>query len=316
MNPLAGLAALAAVVPLVAFIRLRRRARRVRSALRLGSPRSFSGAVVVSAIVVLAGLVGVASTQPVLLDTKPRYVRTDAEAFVVFDITRSMLAREGASAPTRLERAREAAREIRADLADLPVGIASFTNRAVPHLFPTSSRPIFSAALERVIRVENPPPDASEAALVTAFDALAPLATHNFFSPDARSRVAVVLTDGESRPVVGATISALRADPPVRLVIVRVWSLQERIFRESGEADPAYEPDPTSTATLQAFADAVDAPLFDEGETRAAAGAMRRLLGEGPRVQQGEEVTARPLAAWAIGFAVVPLAYLLWRRNF
>jgi len=101
----------------------------------------------------------------------------------------------------------------------------------------------------------------------------------------------------------------------VQLVIVRFWSPGERLFRVGGEADPAYEPDPASTSTLEAFADAVGAPLFDERQTRAAARAVRRLLGEGPRVPQGEEVTARPLAAWAIGFAVVPLAYLLWRRN-
>jgi hypothetical protein len=315
VNPFAALAAVAVVVPLLAYFGTQRRGRRVRAALRLRRPPRRSGAFVVAAIVVLAGLVGIASAQPVLLETKPRYERTDAEAFMVFDITRSMLARQSPEGPIRLERAVAAARDLRTKLGDVPVGIASFTNRAVPHLFPTASRPIYSAALSRVVAIERPPPDDTEAALVTTLDALAPLASHNFFSPESRRRVAIVLTDGESRPVAPATIRALTGEPPVRLVIVRFWSENERIFRAGGGIDATYETDPESGQRLAAFADAAEAQVFDESDVGAAARAARRLLGTGPKVQQGHEVSAKPLTAWVIGLAFLPLVYLLWRRN-
>jgi hypothetical protein len=315
VNPLAALAAVAVVAPLLAYWRMQRRGRRVRAALRLRRPRGRSGALVVASMVLLASLVGLAVAQPVLLETKPRYERTDAEAFVVFDVTRSMLARRGAEEPIRLERAVRAARELRQALGDVPVGIASFTNRAVPHLFPTASKPIFTAALPRVVGIERPPPDTSEAAVVTALDALAPLASHNFFSPEARRRIAIVLTDGESRPVAPATIRALAGEPPVRLVIVRFWSEKERIFRARSAVDATYETDPESSRRLAAFADAVGAQVFDETELGDAARAARQLAGTGAKVQRGQQVSAKPLTAWAIGLAFVPLVYLLWRRN-
>jgi hypothetical protein len=96
---------------------------------------------------------------------------------------------------------------------------------------------------------------------------------------------------------------------------VRFWSEKERIFRAQGVADPTYQADPESSRRLAAFADAVKAQVFDESEAGSAGPAARRLLGSGEKVEQGREVSAKPLTAWAIGLAFVPLAYLLWRRN-
>ena len=182
-------------------------------------------------------------------------------------------------------------------------------------MFPTPNLALFGSGLRRSIAIERPAPDRSEQALVTAFDSLAPLQTHKFFSPDAERRVAVVLTDGETRPVSPATLRALRGRPRIDLLIVRFWSERERIFRPRVEIDAQYEPDPGSTATLVAFADAVGAQVFGEDDAAAVARELRRLLGRGEPAIVGEEVSARPLAAWVVALALVPLGFLLARRN-
>jgi von Willebrand factor type A domain len=251
VNPIAALAALAGLVPVAAWWWLDRRGRRVRSALGLPPPRRASRLLLVAAIVALALLVGAASAQPVLLESQPLKVRTDAEAYFVIDITRSMLASAGRDEPTRLERARGAARRLRAAVPDVPVGIASFTNRIVPHIFPTPNAAVFDSGLVRSIEIDRPVPDTGTGALLTAFDALAPLQTHNFFSPDATRRVAVVFTDGESQPVSTATIRALRAQPRLDLLLVRFWSEGERIHRPRLAIDRRYRTEPQSTALLE-----------------------------------------------------------------
>jgi hypothetical protein len=315
VNPLAGLAFLAVLLPLAAFWRVRRRGRRVRAALGLPPPPRRSGVLALTAIVLLAALVGAASAQPVIVESQPRYLRDDAEAYFVVDITRSMLASASPTAPTRLERARVFAERVRAAVPDVPSGIASFTNRLVPHVFPTPSLALFGSGLRRSIAIERPAPDRSEQALVTAFDSLAPLQTHNFFSPDADRRVAVVLTDGETRPVSPETLRALRARPRIDLLIVRFWSQRERIFRPRLEIDAQYRPDPASTATLAAFAGAAGARVFGEDDAGAVARELRRLLGRGEPAIAGEEVSARPLTAWVVALTAVPLGFLLARRN-
>jgi hypothetical protein len=303
------------LLPLAAFWVVQRRGARARAALGLTAPPRRSTVLALAAIVLLAGLVGVASAQPVVVGSEPRLVRTDAEVYFVFDITRSMLASAGPREPNRLERARTFALRVRDELPDVPSGIASFTNRLVPHVFPTSSLGLFSSGLDRSLAIERPAPDRSEQALVTAFDSLAPLHTHNFFSPAAESRVAVVLTDGESQPVSPATLQALRATPRVDLLLVRFWSPRERIFRPRLGLDRQYEPDPASTATFASLADSVDARVYAEGDEAAVTREVRRLVGRGEPVVVGREASEMPLSAWILAAGIVPLGYLLLRRN-
>jgi hypothetical protein len=54
-----------------------------------------------------------------------------------------MLASEGRGEPTRYERARAGATELQRGLGDIPVGLASFTDRVLPHLFPTVDERVF-----------------------------------------------------------------------------------------------------------------------------------------------------------------------------
>jgi hypothetical protein len=315
VHPEAAVVVLAVALPLAALWLAQRRKRAVRSALGLSPPGRGATRLGIAAIAALAALVAAATAQPVLLRQEPIHVRQDAQAYVVVDVTRSMLAAGSADGPTRLERALDAAARIRAAVPDVPVGLASFTNRTVPHVFPTTDPSVFGTGLRRSIGVEHPPPDRGVGAVLTAFDALAPLQTHNFFARAATRRVAVVLTDGETNPVDRSTIDELRADPPLDLVLVRLWDERERIFRPRVAADRTYATDPRSTSVLRSFAAATGAKLFDERQLDEAADTVRRLLGRGQTSEAGTEVSARSLAGWTFALAFVPLGYLLWRRN-
>jgi hypothetical protein len=238
----------------------------------------------------------------------------DAEAYIVIDITRSMLASTGKDEPTRLDRARSIAGRLRAAVPDVPVGIASFTNRVVPHVFPTTDPAVFSAGLERSIGVESPPPDTGDGALLTALDSLAPLQTHRFFSPAATRQVAVVLTDGETLPLSQATEDALRGGR-LDLMFVRLWSERERIHAPQIALDARYRADPASTVVYDEIVRALGARAFPEGDVAEAASELRRRLGRGEAVVTGHEAGGRQLSGWAAALAALPLAYVLRRRN-
>src|SRR5207245_1127951 len=79
-----------------------------------------------------------AGTQPTLVRRSQHHVRKDAQAWFVLDTSLSMKAAAGPAAPTRFERAQALAIRLRRKLGDVPVGIASITDRALPHLFPTA----------------------------------------------------------------------------------------------------------------------------------------------------------------------------------
>jgi hypothetical protein len=315
VHPHALLLALVGIVPLAAFAVVQRRGRRVRRSLGLQPPPRRSPALVAAAISAIALLLGLASAGPVLLRSDPVRTRTDAEAYIVLDITRSMLASGGKGEPTRLERARSIATRLRRAVPDVPVGIASFTNRIVPHVFPTIDPAVFAAGLERSIEIESPPPDTGDGALLTALDSLGPLQTHRFFAPSAQRQVAVVLTDGETLPLSQATEDALRSAARLELLFVRIWSEQERIHEPRIALDTRYRSDPGSTAVYEDIVRAVGGRAFAEGEVGAAASTLRRRLGRGEAVVTGHEASGRQLAGWAVALAALPLAYVLRRRN-
>ena len=315
VHPLAALVGLAVVLPLVALWLTSRRTGRVRATLRLPAGRRRPAVALVGAVLVVALLVSLAAANPVLLQREPLHARTDAEAYVVVDITRSMLASRSAEGATRISRARSIARDVRAAASDVPFGLASFTNRVVPHVFPTLDAAVFGSGLEAAVAIEQPPPDRAPGAVLTAFDALAALQTHNFYTQSASRRVAVVLTDGETNPVRAETIEALRTRPRLDLVVIRLWDERERIHHPRRADDRAYRPAAESTTTLAGFAAATGAAVFDETETDRAATAVRRLLGTGEATRSGDEVSAHSLAGFTFALAFVPLGYVLWRRN-
>jgi hypothetical protein len=314
LTPQGAALGLLVVVPLVALIRVERRAQRIRSSLALPEPRLRTRLPEAILTCVLVGLLALAAAQPVLATKRTQAVRTDAEAFFVFDISRSMLAGASRGKPTRLERSKTLAKELRRRLGDVPVGIASLTDRVLPHLFPTPDQATFAATVDRSVDVEHPPPSGFDIR-ATTLGALATVTTTGFFSPPAQRRVLVVFTDGETRPVAPPRFAAaLRRPPGIKLFFVQVWDANERIYT-TGLPDPGYLPDPTSGTTIRELASAAGGRVFSEHELPRVVDAARSYVGEPGVSTTIQQRGRRPLAPWAVALALVPLGLLLMRQN-
>jgi len=315
LTPLGVLLGLGLVVPLVALFRSRRKAEKVRGVLGVEQPRRRAVAVPVSALLVGGVLLGLAAAQPVFEWTRDRTVRTDAEAFVVLDVSRSMLAQRDLDSPQRIERAKAAATSIRAALSDVPVGVATLTDRVLPHLFPSTDHEVFEATLERSIGIENPPPRASFATGATSLNALATLRGLRYFTPKSTERLAIVLTDGESQPVSNARLGGLfRRTPAIDVVFVQFWDEGERVFTR-GVPEPQYLPDSSARSVLDRLAASTQGAVYSEAQVDAAEGKARELLGSGPSVVTGEHAGQLALAPYLAFAALFPFGLLLWRRD-
>ena len=315
LTPLGALLAAGIVVPLVAMLRARRKAERVRDGLGVRSPGRRALALPLAALVAGAALLGLAAAQPVVEWTSDQRMRTDAEAFVVLDVSRSMLAQADPEAPMRIDRAKAAASSIRASLADVPVGVASLTDRVLPHLFPSADAEVFEATLERALSIERPPPRSSFATGATSLNALATLRGLRYFTPAAKERIAIVLTDGESQPVANARLGGLlRRDPAIDIVFVQFWDEDERVFTR-GVPEPQYLADPSARATLDRLAASANGAVYSEAQLGAATRTSRELLGSGPSVVHGEEAGQLALAPYLALAALLPFGLLLWRRD-
>src|SRR5262245_56334578 len=265
LTPVASLFALLAVVPIAVFAGRRRRAGRIRAALGLDGIEGRSWIALAACLAAVPILVGGAAAQPVVTSARTIQERSDAEVFVVLDTSRSMLASKGSGEPTRFERARDDAIDLQHELGDIPVGLASFTDRVLPHLFPTVDERVFRDTAVDSMGIERPPPSTSFGTNVTTLDALGAVPTLNFFTPRVKHRALVVFTDGESQPISGVLSSDFARKPLVHVTFVRVGRTSERIYT-SGVAEAGYKPDPTTSATLTAAASAVHGRIVDEGD--------------------------------------------------
>jgi hypothetical protein len=264
--------------------------------------------------VLLAGLLGLGAAQPAVDTTKDRLARTDAEVLLVFDTSRSMLAAESADGDTRFVRARKAALRLRRQLPEIPIGLVSLTDRALPHLLPTVNRPAFEATVAQTMAVNRPPPLQRSNRVASTFDALRGLPTRNFFASGADKRVVVFLTDGESRVFNPRRMRA--AFRSTGLLVMHFWKPGERVFRDDGAPEPLYEADPASARNVRTLAQAVGGRPFAEDEADEVVAATRELVGEGKARPMGEDSSRTTLAPYLFLGAFVPLGFLLWRRNF
>jgi hypothetical protein len=314
LTPVAALFALLALVPLAVFLGRRRRAEQIRLALRLAQPRARSWLLLAACLVAVPVLVGVAAAQPVITSARTVPQRSDAEVFVVIDTSRSMLASQSSGEPTRFERARDEATALQDELAGIPIGIASFTDRVLPHLFPTVDQRVFRETMNKAIGIERPPPSTSFGTNVTSLDALGAVPTLNYFRPAAKRRALVVFTDGESQPVSAVLSTDFSRKPRVDVTFVRIGDASERIY-ESGVAEAAYEPDPAARTTTAAAAALVRGRVLDEGRVAEAAAAVREALGTGPTIDRRIEGSRRALMPLVALLSILPLGFVLYRRN-
>lgn len=314
LTPVAALFGLLAALPLAAFVGRRRRSRQVRAALGLaGAGASRSWLVLALALAAVPVLVGVAAAQPVITSTRTVPQRSDAEVFVVVDTSRSMLASPGSGEPTRFRRTQEEVIALQEELKEVPLGIASFTDRVLPHLFPTVDQRVFQETTLEALGIERPPPSTSFGTNVTALDALGVVPTLAFFTPKVEKRALVVFTDGESQPV--STLGTdFAQEPDVDVVFVRMGGGSERIW-ESGVSEAGYTPDPGATETLAAAAAAVDGTVLEEGQISEVAAAVRAALGTGPTTPRRIEGNRQALMPYVALLAIFPLGFVLYRRN-
>jgi von Willebrand factor type A domain len=307
LTPVGGLVALAALLPLGAVFVARARTEIVRRRLDLPAPGRSTGIRPLLAAAAIA-LLGLAAVQPVLArESRPRS-RSDVQALFVLDVSRSMAASHVANAPTRLDRAAAAAIELRNAIPDVPAGVLTLTDRVLPNLLPVPDRSGFAGVVDRAVRIESPPPQ-QIAVRATSYSALSQIATGNAFSPNAKRRVVVLLTDGESGPfAAGAVAHALSG---YDFEAVRFWKGGESVFDPDGSAEAAYRPDPSGRAVLHDLASSLGGRSYEEDELRPAAAYLRSLAGSGPTVAGVATGQRRlPLAPYVALLALVLLLIL------
>jgi von Willebrand factor type A domain len=315
LTPLGALLVLGVVVPIAALRRIRRRAGETRTTLGLPQPRRRSLLLPLAGLAVGGALLALAAAQPVFEWTHDRTVRTDAEAFVVLDVSRSMLAQDNLDSPQRIQRAKSAAVELRQALPDVKVGVASLTDRVLPHLFPSADEKVFAATIDRSVAVERPPPRSSFLTGATSLNALASIRGLRYFSPTSKARVVIVLTDGESDPVANARLGGLfRRDPAIDLVFVQFWGADEKVFSR-GAPEPQYKPNAGARGALDRLAASTRGVVYSESQIGAAGRKARAFLGSGPTVVQGEKAGKLVLAPYLALAALFPFGLLLWRRD-
>ncbi len=312
LTPLAGLAALALVVPLAGLALALRLERRGRELLRLRPPPAAARLPLVIGLAAVPALLGLAAAQPALRSATKDRVRTDAQAFFVLDVSRSMLAAGGPGGPTRLARAKSDASRLRALLPELPAGIATMTDRVLPDLMPIPGGSAFDNTLEKAVAIEQPPPE-SAGVEATTLGSLGDLGTQNYFPPSIRSRLVIVLTDGESRAFDASSVArALARGPGIHTIFVHVWSAGEQIFGPGGRPEPGYHPDPASGQALASLAAAAGGASFEERDLGAVSQAARAAVGPGPTTLRRTAEHTRTLAPYVALAALVPLALLLF----
>jgi von Willebrand factor type A domain len=313
LSPLASLVALAVVLPLLAFALLERRARRVSAHLGLQPPPLRSRLGVPGAIAAVAGLLGIAAAQPVISGTQTRVGRSDVQVYVLVDTSRSMLARRSRGAPERFDRARRLALQLRRELADVPFGIISLTDRALPHLFPTLDADVYASTLRDAVGIERPPPSGSEP-VATAYDTLGDVATNNFYKPSVQKRLLIIFSDGESRYFDDVVLARELKKAHVHVLFVQLWNADEKIYLAKNNVDPGYRPDPASTGAAQRIASAGDGEVVDE-DPAAIAAKVKAFVGHGRETKLREQRTRVSLGPYVALAALLPLGFVLLRRN-
>ena len=305
-TPAAALVILIAVVPLaVTFIRSRG-ARRLRRELGLAEPRARTRLARPLALACAFTLLGLAAAQPSLVRDRKRLVRTDAQMLVVLDTSRSMLASSAPQSPPRYRRAAAFALALHRAIPELPAGVASLNNRLLPYLFPTADQHAFDVVVRQAYGIQQPRPAVDPDPQATDFDQLGTVTTHQFFSPEARKRFLVVLSDAETRPFGERAMLASLRRTGTTPIVVRFWRRGERIY-DGAPADAGYHS--TQADELDRLR-AAGWPAYSEREAGAAVHKIEAVLGSGPVAQLGyqrQEISLAPALALA---ALAPLLLL------
>jgi hypothetical protein len=290
------------------------RSRGLRRLFSLAVPRRRDLAAVVVALVLLPALVGVAAAQPVVVRQRSLPERVDAQAFFLFDTSLSMSARNSLGAPTRLARAVREAEQVIPALGDIPVGVATMTDRVLPDLMPTTDIGLVLRTLQQSVGIDRPPPSQLYPGRATSLQALFPLANAHLYAPGVTHQILVVFTDGEANPLPAGVSYALAQQVKMPPLFVHVWAPTERIYVR-GRVDPRYLPDRTSGQVLRTFAALTHGHVFGEHELGRLVRTIRSEAGSTPARTAVLGYARIALAPWVLLAGAVPLGFLFWRRN-
>ena len=206
----------------------------------------------------------------------------------------------------------------------MKVGVASITNRVLPHLFPSADQDVFRATLSKALGVDRPAPGTGfivAPGQVSSRNATILQPRSRAWGRRASSRPRRAsgswscLTDGESPDVEAARVASSFRRAGIQAVFLRFWRSGERVFT-NGEAEPQYRPQPESRAILESLAAATAGRAFDEADLTGAERQVHTDLGSGKAeavaTQRGHRL---PLAPYLAAVAILPLGLLLWRRD-
>jgi hypothetical protein len=316
LAPRGALVGLALFLPVLAVVAAAARSHRAAEALGLrplGAPRlSVTALAAVFAVLLLAA----AAARPALAG-EGRVARTDSQVVFVVDVSRSMLAAPGSSAPTRLDRGKDVVRRLRAATANVPAGLAGLTDRVLPYVFPTADGSAFAETLERSVAVDNPPPR-DEGLLATTYAPLTSLARDGYFDRGIDHRACVLVTDGEVRPFSAGTVGrALRGRAGCRLFAVRVGDRTDRVYGEDGLPEAEFQADPDAPQSVARLVAAAGGRAWDDADVDDAADALRAAADVGPSARaagRAPRELAPYLALGALTLAIVAVVAPLTLR--
>lgn len=313
LSPLGALVAVAVVLPLGAYALLEARSRRVSQRIGLEPPPLRARLGVPGALAIVAAFLGIAAAQPVVSGTQSHSGRSDAQIFVLLDTSRSMLARAGAGSPTRLQRAKQLALQLRRGVPDIPVGIASLTDRVLPHLFPTLDPAVFESVLRDAVGIERPPPAGTED-VATDFSTLGAAATNNFYGENVEKRLLFIFSDAESKYFDEELLKRDFDKGGVRVFFVHLWQPDEKIYLKQDKVDAGYRPDPQARSEARRVATAGGGQALGEDGGQLVA-AAKAFVGIGPHTSIREQRTRVSLGPYVALAALLPLGFILLRRN-
>jgi hypothetical protein len=308
LTPRGALVALAFVVPLAALVSRERAGGRLRSALSLHHPTRVRSLPRVVGIVALAALIAAAAAQPSLRTTSSARVRANAELYLTFDVSRSMLASSGPGGVVRFERARAIGGRLQRAFRDVPTGVATLTNRMMPLLFPTGDERGVIATIGHSLKILQPQPAFLTAERATQIGTLDLAADRSYFDPGIGKRVLIVLSDLDTDFFsLKGTLELLRRHQ-IEPFLIRVAVPGERIFDSRGRPAAYRSVTTVSVRTLRA----AGWHAYEENEVGRAIVDIRGFLGKGATVPSGLVQSRRDLA-WvpAVGALLLVVALVL-----
>ena len=237
-------------------------------------------------------------------------MRTDAEAFVVLDVSRSMLAQ-----PISTTAAAGACEGCRDDAPCVHVrrtrrrGFTHGSGSPAPLPEHRPGRLRSDAGTFAWHRAATTPLVVRHRSNVA--ERARALRGLRYFTPTSEKRLAIVLTDGEPARRERAPRRLLRRPPAIEVVFVQFWDEDERVFSR-GVPEPEYIADPSARAALDRLAHT--GAVYSEDQLQAAAGKARDLLASGPSTSWGRR-RAAALAPYPAAAALLPFGLILWRRD-